>query len=183
MSSLEQRMRSLEKDLLASPPRISAYHDLPFAIFRYDPEEEFPARKYIQLLATRLANAGRRVHPISIARLLWRAIRETEGLAAIAQEERQFGFPRAQRTVSTILSDEAFLPLPDQLQERVRALDPDVDYRLSGPCRRAGPGHLPGRQAAGPDARADDGPHHPLLPRYAGRSEQLAVHGSFPTCP
>lgn len=127
MSSLEQRMSELERDLLASPPRISAYHDLPFAILRYDPAEEFPARKRIQLLATRLQNEGRRVHVVSIARMLWKAIEDTEGVDGIGEEEQQFGFARAQQSVSTLLSDDAFLPLPLQLQERVRPLDPQKD--------------------------------------------------------
>ena len=41
MSSLKHRIELLEKDLKADPPRISVYHDLPFAIFRYDPEDEW----------------------------------------------------------------------------------------------------------------------------------------------
>ena len=127
MSSLEQRISELERDLLASPPRISAYHDLPFAILRYDSACEFSARKHIQLLATRLQNAGRRVHPISIARLLWHAIEETEGVEAIVEEEQQLGFSRSQQSVSTLLSDDSFLPLPGQLQDRMQALDPQRD--------------------------------------------------------
>ena len=88
MSSLHDRIEELEDDLLATPPRINAYHDLPFAIFRYDPAEEFDARKQMRFLGTRVENAGRRVHFISLARLLWRAVQATEGVAAIADEER-----------------------------------------------------------------------------------------------
>ena len=44
MSSLKNRIELLENDLKADPPRISVYHDLPFAIFRYDPEEEWKLR-------------------------------------------------------------------------------------------------------------------------------------------
>ena len=127
MSSLEQRISELERDLLASPPRISAYHDLPFAILRYDPADEFPARKHIQLLATRLQNEGRRVHPVSIARMLWKAIEDTEDIEGISEEEQQLGFSRSQQSVSTLLSDDYFLPLPGQLQNRMQALDPQRD--------------------------------------------------------
>src|SRR6266511_6448557 len=105
MSSLQERINILEKDLLTNPLRISTYHDLPFAICRYDPSAEFEARKQISLFATRLQNAGKRVHIISIARMLWTAIADTEGIDAIANEEQQFGFARAQETVSTLLSD------------------------------------------------------------------------------
>ncbi|MBI3990073.1 MAG: DUF1788 domain-containing protein [candidate division NC10 bacterium] len=118
-------MRTLEVDLLADPMRISAYHDLPFAIFQYDPPEEFACRREIVLLATRLHNRGKIVIPISLARLLWRTIEETEGLDAIAREEREFGFERAQRTVTTLLSDPDFKPLPDQLATLLASLDPD----------------------------------------------------------
>ena len=45
MSSLNNRIELLENDLKAIPPRISVYHDLPFAIFRYDPEEEWTLRR------------------------------------------------------------------------------------------------------------------------------------------
>lgn len=130
MSSLQERLERLESDLLANPARISAYHDLPFAILRYDPTAEFEARKQIRLLATRLQNAGKRIHVISVARLLWTAIRETEGIEAIAEEEQQFGFARAQETVATLLSDDAFMPLPEAIERRVRGMDPLVDVVL-----------------------------------------------------
>ena len=41
MSSLKERIELLEDDLRAHPPRISAYSDLPFAILRYAPDEEW----------------------------------------------------------------------------------------------------------------------------------------------
>jgi hypothetical protein len=127
MSSLQERIEILEKDILANPPRMSTYHDLPFAICRYDPSAESEARKQIRLFATRLQNAGKRVHIISIARMLWTTIRETEGIDAIADEEQQFGFARAQETVSTLLSDNAFKPLPDEIERRMRGMDPAID--------------------------------------------------------
>ncbi len=127
MSSLPERIKELEDDLLATPPRINAYHDLPFAIFRYDPTEEYDARKQMRFFGTRVENAGRKVHFISLARLLWIAVEETEGVEAIADEERQLGFVRAQETVSTLLSDEAFMPLPNAVCDRMESMDPAVD--------------------------------------------------------
>ena len=127
MSSLQERFETLEKDLLATPPRISAYHDLPFAILRYDPDTEFQARKQISLFATRVQNAGRKVHIISIARILWSTIRDTEGIDAIVEEEQQLGFRRAQETVSTLLSDDDFMPLSNELEGRMRELEPERD--------------------------------------------------------
>lgn len=125
MSSLEARIRQLEEDLGADPPRISAYHDLPFAVFAYDPAEEYAARGEIERLATRLEHRGRQVRFISLARLVWQAIRETEGVPAIAQLERELGFGRAQETVGTLLSDPDFMPLADQVAAQARDLDPE----------------------------------------------------------
>jgi hypothetical protein len=130
MSSLHERIDILEQDLLANPLRISAYHDLPFAVCHYDPSTEFEARKQISLFATRLQNAGKRVHIISVARMLWTAIRDTEGIEGIADEEQQFGFARAQETVSTLLSDDSFMPLPDAIARRMDGMDPAVDVVL-----------------------------------------------------
>ncbi|MGH8070367.1 MAG: BREX protein BrxB domain-containing protein [Candidatus Entotheonellia bacterium] len=127
MSSLHERIDILEKDLLTNPLRISAYHDLPFAICHYDPRAEFEARKQIRLFATRLQNAGKRVHTISVARLLWTAIDDTEGIDAIADEAQQFGFARAQETVSTLLSDDAFRPLPNAIERRMQGMNPTID--------------------------------------------------------
>ena len=41
----QDRLKVLEGDLCADGPRISAYHDLPFAIFRYAPTLEYPIRR------------------------------------------------------------------------------------------------------------------------------------------
>jgi hypothetical protein len=127
MASLVERIETLEADLKADPARISAYHDLPFAIFRYSPSEEFLTRKEMLLLATRLRNAGRRVHFISLGEILWKAIRETEGVNAIATEERELGFERAQNTVSTLISDADFTELPIELMKRMQGFNPAVD--------------------------------------------------------
>ena len=127
MLSLEERIEQLERDLTADPIKISAYHDLPFAIFRYHPEEEFQVRKQIALFVTRLENAGKRVHVISLARLMWRAVNETEGIEDLVAVEKSMGFQKAQETLSVILSDDAFMPLSTMLEEALRGLDPKVD--------------------------------------------------------
>ena len=127
MLSLEQRLEKLEQDLLADPPRISAYHDLPFAIFHYPPKEEFKMRKQIKLLATRIANAGRKVHVISLARLLWKIVEETEGLETIVEDEKEFGFSRAQETVTTLISDDEFMPISQEIAKRLKGLNPKTD--------------------------------------------------------
>ena len=127
MLSPKERIDLLESDLLASPPRISVYRDLPFAILRYEPQEEWSVRREARLLATRLEQAGRRVHTISLADLLWRSIDASEGLDAIIALERERGFGAAQEQVNTYLSDPDWQPLPDLLAERLSGLDPKRD--------------------------------------------------------
>ena len=125
MLSLKERIDLLENDLKAVPMRISVYGDLPFAILRYDPQEEWELRRHARLLATKLHNHGKEVQTFSLADLLWEAIDETEGLDAVADLERQRGFEAAQEQVTTYLSDEDWRPLPDALTERLRPLDPN----------------------------------------------------------
>src|SRR5207237_7115566 len=96
MSSLKNRIELLETDLKAAPPRISVYHDLPFAILRYDPDEEWELRREVKLLATRLEAAGKEVHLVPISELLWRAIDETEGMEAVVELERKRDYLAAQ---------------------------------------------------------------------------------------
>ena len=127
MSSLSADIRRLQEDLTANPMRISAYHDLPFAILRYDAEEEWDLRLEARRLAVRLRNAGKQVHTISLADLLWEAIEDCEGLDAVVELERERGFEVAQQQVTTYLSDPDWRPLPDLLAERLEPLNPERD--------------------------------------------------------
>jgi len=124
---MQDRLKTLEQDLLCEPIRISAYDDLPFAIFHYEPTAEFEARKSMRLLATRLENAGRKVHFISLGRLLWTAIDETEGLEALVAEEKLRGFEKTQETISMLLSDKDFFPIADKIVEMIEKYDPSRD--------------------------------------------------------
>jgi len=127
MLSLKERINLLEEDLKAVPPRISVYHDLPFAILRYHPKEEWELRRLARLMATRLTEVGKSVHFISLAELLWEIIDSTEGMEAIVELEHERGFEAAQEQVTSYLSDPDWRPLPDVLTERLRALDPKKD--------------------------------------------------------
>ena len=124
MFSLKERIELLEQDLLAAPPRINVYHDLPFAILRYDPSEEWDLRREIKLLATRLEATGKEVHIIPMSEFLWKAIEETEGLDAVVELERERGYLAAQDQVTTYLSDRDWQPLADLLAERLKEYDP-----------------------------------------------------------
>ena len=124
MPSLKDRVELLEADLKAVPPRISVYHDLPFAILRYDPAEEWELRRQTKLLATRLGECGKQVHLVSMAELLWEAVKTTEGLEAVVDLERQRGYEAAQEQVTVYLSDRDWKPLPQLLKARLEKLDP-----------------------------------------------------------
>jgi hypothetical protein len=124
MSSLRDRIELLEDDLKAMPSRISVYHDLPFAILRYDPTEEWDLRREVRLLATRLEDTtGKAVHLISMSEFLWEAIDGTEGLDEVVKLERSRGYPAAQEQVTTYLSDRDWMPLAKLLQDRLKKLD------------------------------------------------------------
>ncbi|MBV9123317.1 MAG: DUF1788 domain-containing protein [Planctomycetes bacterium] len=124
MLSLRDRLDLLERDLRATPPRIHVYEDLPFALFRYEPADEWELRRQARLLAARLAEAGKEVRFLSLAELLWEAIEKSEGVAVLAQLERQQGFAAAQEQVTTYLSDPDWQPLARLLEERLTGLEP-----------------------------------------------------------
>ena len=127
MSSLKNRIELLENDLKADPPRISVYHDLPFAIFRYNPEEEWAIRREARLLATRLGETGRSTSIVHMSDFLWKAIEDTEGIEAVVDLEKDRGFLAAQEQVTTYLSDRDWRPLAGLLTERLQALNNSTD--------------------------------------------------------
>lgn len=122
-SSLKERISLLESDLMARPRRISVYHDLPFAILRYDPCDEWRLRREARLLATRLQGSGKSVVTVSMADLLWEAIERSEGLDAIVELERERGYLAAQEQITTYLSDKDWCPLSSLLATRLEECD------------------------------------------------------------
>ena len=128
MPSLKDLVRNLEADLRCSPPRHYIYHDLPFAVFCYPPQQEWEMRREMQLLKTRLEKDKQwQVSLISLAELLWQSVDETEGMQAVASLEKSSGFLTAQSQVYEYLSDPDWRPLPDLLAERLNQLDPKKD--------------------------------------------------------
>lgn len=130
MSSLPEHIDRLRRDLLADPPRISAYRDLPFAILLYHPADEQQLRGHVRRLKAALEVAGKRVTFVSMAELLWEALEETEGIDAFIEQERFEGFARTQETIGRYLTDPDFGPLPDRLAGRLQGLDPARDVAL-----------------------------------------------------
>jgi hypothetical protein len=108
MSDWKQRLtQQLEPILLMRDPRskISSYHDMPYAIFRYPAESEFALRAEVTMLRTRLEQAGKRVTMISLAQCLERALAATLSIADLAEAEQKVGLDAAIDTVHEILSE------------------------------------------------------------------------------
>src|SRR5216684_2193311 len=130
MSSLKNSIAPLESDLKAVLPRINVYHDLPFAIMRYNPTDEWELRREIKLLATRLQAVGKEVHIIPMSELLWSALEKVhekdddEGLEAVIELEKERGYVEAQQQVTTYLSSKVWMPLWELLAERLTSINP-----------------------------------------------------------
>jgi BREX protein BrxB len=128
MSYLKENLKTLEEDLVAHPLRISAYHDLPFAIFRYDPEEEYELRKQLRLISFGLEqNYSKRVRFISLARLVWKIVSEYQGFDYLYKVERERGFEAGQTHVHNLISSPKFRPIVDELLATLKGLSPVTD--------------------------------------------------------
>ncbi len=125
MSDFELRLKqNLEPVLELSDPRqrISAYHDMPYALFRYDPEEEFDMRKQVTLLETRLSQQGKRIKRISLAECLQEAMISQRPLEEWFNAERDQGVETIVETIHAVLAD--YCPLVDLVAARMPE-DPD----------------------------------------------------------
>jgi hypothetical protein len=97
---------------------MSAYHDMPYAIFRYSPEDEFAVRKGVTLLRTRLQQAGKRVTTISLAECMQAGLEaESLGSAELVATEKAMGLQATIDTVHEIIS--TYQPLDDLVAERL----------------------------------------------------------------
>ena len=128
MSDWKRRLtRDLEPVLHQEDPQpqISAYHDMPYAIFRYLPEHEFAVRAEVAMLRTRLEQGGKRVTTISLAKCLQEAF-EREGLSMkrISRAEKRTGTEKMVATVHAVLSERQ--PLDDLVAGHMPA---DADPR------------------------------------------------------
>ena len=125
MSDLEQRIKTVLEPILELPDprtRLSAYHDMPYAIFRYDPEDELELRAQVRLLETRLGQKGKRVSRISLAECLKEALLSQRPLEDWVAAERDQGASTLVETIHAVLSE--YDPLVDLVAHH---LPPDPD--------------------------------------------------------
>lgn len=120
MSDLEYRLKQvLEPILELKDPRerLSAYHDMPYALFRYHPAEELDLRKQVALLETRLTQKGKNVQRISLAECLDEAMRSQRPLEEWFTAEREQGVETVVETVHSVLAD--YMPLVELVAARL----------------------------------------------------------------
>lgn len=121
MSDWKKRLQNDLEPILRSDdprPQISAYHDMPYAIFRYPPKEEFSVRQEVALLTTRLEQSGKRVTQISLAECLADALARA-GLTPqrIEKAEKMAGVEKMVDTIHAVLAKRQ--PLDDLVAERL----------------------------------------------------------------
>jgi hypothetical protein len=125
VSDVVIRVTTVLQPILELPdprPRLSAYHDMPYAIFRYDPEDELELRAQVSLLETRLGQKGKRVSRISLAECLEEALLSQRPLEDWITAERDQGVDTLVETIHAVLSE--YEPLVDLV---ARCLPPDPD--------------------------------------------------------
>ncbi|MEI6415336.1 MAG: BREX protein BrxB domain-containing protein [Pseudomonadota bacterium] len=133
MSDWKSRLISrLEPLLRESDPRanLSSYHDMPYAIFQYPPEEEFGLRGELTLLKTRLEQIGKRVTVISLAHCLEQCL-TSEGLSIkrIERAEQQTGLEKMADTLLEVLGTRQ--PLAQRVAEQIpHDANPGLDVVL-----------------------------------------------------
>jgi hypothetical protein len=100
---------------------------MPYAIFRYDPEDEFELRREVTMLCTRLEQAGKRSpRRVSLAQCLDAAMRSQRPLQEWFDAEREMGTATVIETIHAILSGDA--PLVDLVASQLpEDGDPHLD--------------------------------------------------------
>jgi len=122
MSDWKERLKNNLEPVLQLPdprPKISAYDNMPYAIFRYPPEEEFAVRAEITLLQTRLELSGKKITRISLSECMSAAL-ETEDMTVqgLVEDEKTLGIEIVIDTIHNVLSDE-YQPLDRLVFDRM----------------------------------------------------------------
>ena len=121
MTDWKKRMKEdLEPVLQLSDPRpkISAYDNMPYAIFRYPPEDEFAVRAEISMLQIRLELSGKKVTRISLAECMAAALaKEKISSEELAEQEKSLGLEIVVDTVHNVLDE--YQPLDQLVLQRM----------------------------------------------------------------
>jgi hypothetical protein len=125
MSSLDEALHSLELDLTGPRGSIAAQSGIPFAILRYAPSEEFAFRRKVRLFANHLKQHHHlSVGFVSLSRLVWRAVSQSDGVGYLFETEKQHGVMAAQNDLKGRLEPQDPCALARQLAAAVATLSP-----------------------------------------------------------
>ncbi|MCP4692719.1 MAG: DUF1788 domain-containing protein [Desulfobacterales bacterium] len=129
--NVKERVEELKRDLLnENGPQISAMGSFPFAIFQYDPGEEFRMRELIHELVSELRREGWRVKNISLIDLMLKRLERDEDdviRETIAVEKRLFRKKR--NGLNKALSFLKSVMIPDLQDENGLAADVIAEIR------------------------------------------------------
>lgn len=121
MKDWKQRLtETLEPALKQPDPRtaISAYREMPYAMFQYPEQDEFAVREAITMLCTRLDQAGKQVTRISLAACLSEALAAVGlGPQALADAEKSVGLESTIDTIHHVLSEAC--PLDELVAKKI----------------------------------------------------------------
>ncbi len=178
MSGFEKRLKQDLEPLLERPdprPGLSVYHNMPYALFHYEPAEEFELRRQLTLLETRLSQRGKRVTRVSLAECLAEAMRSQCSMEEWFAAERAQGTAAVVDTVNAVLAE--YKPLVELVAERMPPdSDPlrDVVFIVRTGCSFS---YVSDVFAPRTDAGAREGPDVSLLSGPPGRSRRPVLHG------
>jgi len=130
MTDWKKRLKEDLEPVLHLPdprPKISAYDNMPYAIFQYPPEDEFAVRVEISLLQTRLELTGKKITRISLAECMAAALAAEEiTWEELVQHEKSLGLETVIDTIHNVLSENQ--PLDQLVLQRMPpAPDPTHD--------------------------------------------------------
>jgi hypothetical protein len=104
--------------------RIAAHSDMPFAIVCYAPGHEYSLRKNLRLLQYSFAEKSqKRIRFISLSRIVWDCVKESEGVDYLFRTENLRGFEAAQQHIGNVASGADFHTVEDRLLYGVKLLE------------------------------------------------------------
>jgi len=126
-SSLDEALKTLERDLTGDRSSIAAQSGIPFAILRYAPADEFRARRLLRLFAHSLEQHHRFAAFISLSKLVWKAVSESDGVDYLFKTEEQNGLLGAQKEIKKRLVPNEPLALAEQIIGILAGISPQPD--------------------------------------------------------
>lgn len=132
---LESRLHILREAIIGGAAHLSAFREMPFAIFVHEPAQEFALRGRLQLLFADLKREGLEPTHLSLAALARESVERAQaqdgGWERIYEGERRRGNCKsAVQTVRYALQQGA--PLADLLVERLAEADPERTVTFLG---------------------------------------------------